>query len=322
MKITLEHAGVLPVTHYGGTERIIYWLMKGLVEAGHEVNLISIKESEAVKKIGVNLVIKKNEDWRFDIPKNTDVVHTFYTPKISEFPHLVTIQGNGVPGEKFIKNTVFVSQKHAQNHGAESFVYNALDLAEYPYVKKNSHHWKNFLFLAKASWKIKNLAHCVQSCKKANKHLHIAGGRWWGLSRFIHSHGMVDQSQKNKLMDQCDALLFPVRWHEPFGIAIIEAMARGLPVIGSPFGSLPELITSEVGVICKSYDDLLKTVSRGENHFNADKIRSTVEEKFSHKIMTKNYVGFYEKVLKGETFNQNEPMAKFTVRADAELLTF
>ena len=52
MKITFEHAGVLPVTHYGGTERIIYWLMKGLVEAGHEVNLISIPESVEYNFIG------------------------------------------------------------------------------------------------------------------------------------------------------------------------------------------------------------------------------------------------------------------------------
>jgi len=322
MKITFEHAGVLPVTHYGGTERIIYWLMKGLVEAGHEVNLISIPESAAVKNIGVNLIIRKNEDWRFDIPKNTDLVHTFYTPKISDFPHLVTIQGNGVPGEKFIKNTVFVSMNHAENHGAQSFVYNALDLAEYPYVKKNSKAWKQFLFLAKASWKIKNLSHCVESCRSARKHLQIAGGRWWGLSRFIHSHGMVDQVVKNKLMDQCDALLFPVRWHEPFGIAIIEAMARGLPVIGSPYGSLPELINPNVGVITKNYVELLEVISREENIFDANKIRSYVEENFSHTLMTKNYLKYYDKVLKGEAININVPVTKFGDRADSALLNF
>jgi glycosyltransferase involved in cell wall biosynthesis len=322
MKITFEHAGILPVTHYGGTERIIYWLMKGLVEAGHEVNLISVAESSAVKNIGVNLIIRKNEDWREDIPAKTDIVHTFYTPKLSKFPHLVTIQGNGVPGEKFIKNTVFVSRKHAENHGAEAFVYNGLDLSEYPYVKKNNSTWNHFLFLAKASWKIKNLDGCVRACRQSSKHLEIAGGRWWGISRYIHSQGMVDQIKKNKLLDNCDALLFPVRWHEPFGIAVIEAMARGLPVIGSPYGSLPELITRDTGLIAGNFNELLEIVSRNKNTFNSDTIRSYVESSFSHVIMTQNYITYYQKVLKGESFNKNEPVATFKVRADAELLTF
>ena len=40
----------------------------------------------------------------------------------------------------------------------------------------------------------------------------------------------------------CHALLFPIDWPEPFGLAMIEAMACGTPVIAYPFGSVPEVV--------------------------------------------------------------------------------
>src|SRR5690606_25353996 len=120
--------------------------------------------------------------------------------------------------------------------------------------------WNDFLFLAKASWSVKNLKSCTRVARKLHKKLHIAGGRYIWPSRFIKSHGMVGGTEKLQIINTCNALLFPVRWHEPFGIAIIEAMACGLPVIGSCYGSLPELIQSDSGKIVQSEKELLETV--------------------------------------------------------------
>ncbi|MGZ3787680.1 MAG: glycosyltransferase [Bacteriovorax sp.] len=321
MKIVFQHSGVLPVLKYGGIERIIFWHMKELVKLGHHVVLIGHPES-SVQSHGIELVpISENQDWTALVPKDADIVHLFYNAKYpGNIPTIITIQGNGKIGEVFNKNTVFVSKKHASIHGSDQFIYNALDLSEYPfeYAEKK---WEQFLFLAKASWRVKNLAQTVSACRKSKKHLHIAGGKWWGLSRYVHSHGMVGGDEKLNIIRSCDALLFPVRWHEPFGIAVIEAMSQGLPVIGSPYGSLPELITDETGFIVNNHEELLQKVKNPGKTFDPKIVRKYVEDHFEIKKHAESYLALYEKVIKGEELNQKEPTYQFSVRAE-ELLPF
>ena len=321
MKVVFQHDGILPVLKYGGIERIIFWHMKELIKQGHQVVLIGNPDSR-VKEHGIELIPSvAGVEWCSLVPKDTDIIHLFYNFKFPGIiPTINTIQGNGKIGELFIKNTVFVSKKHAAIHGSNQFIYNALDLEEYPFeiAKKD---WNNFLFLAKASWLVKNLTHAVKACRNSNKHLHIAGGKWWGLSRFIHSFGMVGGDEKLSIIRSCDALIFPVRWHEPFGIAIIEAMSQGLPVIGSPYGSLPELITPETGFIVKNHQELMQIIKNPEKSFDSKIIRKYVEENFCIKKHAESYLGLYEKVIKAIELNQVEPTYQLSVRAE-ELLPF
>ncbi|MCX6113567.1 MAG: glycosyltransferase [Proteobacteria bacterium] len=307
MKILFEHNGILPIKRYGGTERIIYWLMKDLVKRGHKVYLIANSASD-VKQHGIELIPRTSDDWRRLIPSVVDIVHLFSPTNFElDCPYLLTVEGNGQEGEAYPKNTVFVSKKHAQNHASLAYVYNGIDLDEYPYRKGTTKNWKNFLFLAKAKWKVKNLKDCIKVCRKNNKHLHVAGGRVFTFSRYIHSYGMVDQVRKLELLRRTDALLFPVRWHEPFGIAIIEAMALGLPVIGSPYGSLPELIKRGTGIICNNYDEFVEAVSDDNNRFRPDEIRNYVENNFSIQKMADDYMLYYDKVIKGKKINRILP---------------
>jgi glycosyltransferase involved in cell wall biosynthesis len=321
MKIVFQHHGVLPVLKYGGIERIIFWHMKELARMGHQVVLIGHADSD-VKKFGIELIpTVLGEDWSPLVPADADIIHLFYNHTFEgKIPTINTIQGNGKVGEAFTKNTVFVSKKHAAIHGSDQFIYNALDLEEYP-IEYSEKKWNNFLFLAKASWRVKNLAHAVKACRAASKHLHIAGGKWWGLSRYIHSFGMVGGDEKLSIIRTCDALLFPVRWHEPFGIAIIEAMALGIPVIGSPYGSLPELITPETGFIVKNYQELLDKLKNPGKNFSQKIIRQYIEDHFAINKHSKNYLVLYEKIIKGETLNQTTPTYQPLVRAE-ELLPF
>lgn len=307
MRILFEYDSILPPVTYGGTERILYWLMKALVKLGHEVIYLGPKESN-LSSIGVTVIPKKKgEEWRHLVPKDIDIIHFSCTPGEIDIPFLVTIHGNGKEGETFHPNTVYVSKKHAANHGSDQFVYNALDLDEYPYHAPKKVDWREFLFLAKASWKVKNLKQCMSACKTAKKHLHVAGGRKFSLSRYHHFYGMVDQEKKRELLDRIDALLFPVRWHEPFGISIIEAMAYGKPVIGGPYGSLPELITPDTGVICKNYDELLGHLENKPRLADPATIRNYVETNFSAEVMAKNYLEKYERILAGELLNVEAP---------------
>ncbi|WP_127717879.1 glycosyltransferase [Halobacteriovorax sp. HLS] len=323
MKIVFQHNGILPVQKYGGIERILFWHMKELARRGHEVILFGHPDSQ-VQEFGIQLVASPTDADEFSklIPTDADIVHLTYNYVAkSKVPTIVNMQCNGQIGEEFPVNSVFVSKRHAQNHGSGCFVYNALDFDEYPYEESNSSELNNFLFLAKGSWGVKNLKHCIQVCKKAKKHLHIAGGRALLPSRYIHSYGMVGGDEKISIMKKCDAFLFPVRWHEPFGIAIIEAMAMGMPVFGGPYGSLPEIINEVSGKICNSKEELLAAVKCENNQFERDRIRQYVVDKFSISTLTDEYLKLYERVISGESLNSKKPTWQLSSRPE-ELLPF
>ena len=305
MNIVFKHNGILPVRNYGGTERIIYWHMKRLAQLGHRATMIGHRKSD-LSPIGVHL-IPLRENWEQSIPKDTDILHLYENEEPeTDIPTIVQIQGNGKIGESFPENTVFLTQKHASLHGAQCFVPNALDLTEYPFPWGKQCRWEDFLFLAKASWKVKNVKHCIWACKRAKKRLHIVGGHYLWPSRLVKGHGMAGGQRKLNLVASSDALLFPVRWHEPFGIAVIEAMALGLPAIASPYGSLPEIITEETGLIVENFEELLKALETPHS-FDPHLIRSHVERNFSFDLYTRRFLELYERVMAGEKLNPTRP---------------
>ncbi len=322
MHVVFAHDKPLPVATYGGTERIIYWLMRALVKSGHRVTLIGHPESK-VREFGIELIQGDAQSWPNLIPSDADIVHLFFPwhQELSK-PYICRIGGNGKPGETFPINTIFISKSHAANHGAECVVYNGLDLDDYPESlvehKKPFTDWQSFAFVAKAKWKVKNLKDCVRAVKDTKKELHVGGGRAWTLNRKIHSYGMVNQTQKFEIFAKSDALLWPIRWSEPFGIAMIEAMAAGLPVIASNHGSSPEIVNPEVGLICRNYQEFAEAIDHAPRSYNPRAIRDYVVQNFSSEKMCRDYLTCYERVLNGHKLNAIPPVAKF--QTDAQML--
>jgi len=323
VKIAFQHSGILPVKKYGGIERILFWHMKELVRLGHKVVLFGHPDSQ-VSKYGIELQESPKDinDLPRYLPKDTDIIHLTFNHTVNvSAPTLNNIQGNGQPGEVFSKNTVFVSKKHAENHNATCFIHNAIALEEYPFKAKDLSRFSDFLFLAKGSWKVKNLKQCKSLAKKMKRNLHVAGGQSWLPSKSVTSYGMVGGQEKLDIMNKCQALLFPVRWHEPFGIAIIEAMALGLPVFGSCYGSLPELINEDVGGVASDLAELERNILESEGKLDSLKIRQYVENKFSINRLTLDYLELYERMLAGEGLNTEAPTWR-PDRAPLELLPF
>jgi len=295
MRIALIHGAKLPVQKYGGTERVVWWLAKGLSELGHDVNLVLEPGSScpfaSVYPLG-------------QMP-DVEIQHYFHTPSPTpDKPYLVTIEGNGQVGETFLPNTVFVSRNHAVRHSADAFVHNGVDPADYEFRAKKDDY---AIFLAKASWSVKNVAGAIRIARSKKLPLHILGGtRWYKSWRGVHWLGMVGGEEKVKEIAGAKGLIFPVRWHEPFGIAVVEAMVSGTPVLASPYGSLPELVSADSGHICHSENEFKEWAGRlGE--FSPEKCRDWALSKFHYVGMAKAYLALYEKVLNGEKINRSTP---------------
>ena len=311
MHIAIVHNTVIPAPKYGGTERVIIWLGKQLVALGHQVTYIvpAGSNSSFANIIHYNAEIPLNKI----IPENVDVVHIHCgVNELPIKPYIITLHGNINEVYDFDKNTVFVSKNHASRYGSEVYVHNGLDVDDYG---TPSFHKKKYIhFLGDAAWRVKNVRGAIAIASKAKMPLHVLGGVRFNFNQGIrltfnpniHFHGMVGGEQKNKLLDASKGLLFPIRWHEPFGIAIIESLYFGCPVFATPYGSLPEIVNNEVGFLSTKSTELIEAI-KNIDQFVAKKCHQYVIENFTNIQMTNNYLKLYEKVLNGQSLNANHP---------------
>jgi glycosyltransferase involved in cell wall biosynthesis len=105
--------------------------------------------------------------------------------------------------------------------------------------------------------------------------------------------GEVDEATKPALLGNALALLFPIDWPEPFGLAMIEAMSCGTPVVAWPHGSVPEVLDHGVtGFIVNSLDEAVAAV-HDLGRLERAAVRRRFEERFSAARMTRDYLGVY-----------------------------
>ena len=303
----------IPVHGYGGTQRDIWAEGKILNEKGHQVTYLVEKGSSC--PFAEVIPHDPGRTLEEQIPEEVDIVHLHHEPKekLSK-PYMVTIHGNGKPGEVFDRNAVFVSRNHAKRHGSSRYVYNGLDLDQLGVPDLNNER-KGLLFLAKINRRVKNLKGSIDIAHMAHKKLHVAGGRKLDFKRGVKYYGMVGGEKKNRLLQQSEALLFPVLWHEPLGLAILESMYYGMPVFGTPFGSLPELVSRERGYLSRSKSQLAHAI-REYRGYDRRKCHEFVADNFSDSKMTEQYLKLFEEVLSGRSLNDPRPR---TQRSNAKV---
>jgi glycosyltransferase involved in cell wall biosynthesis len=111
--------------------------------------------------------------------------------------------------------------------------------------------------------------------------------------KFIEYIGLADLEAKNELLGNSMAMLFPIKWDEPFGLVMVEAMACGTPVVSLPGGSVPEIVRDGIsGYVCHSIAEMTKRVKNIQISPRA--LRQYVEENFSLERMVAQYAYLYE----------------------------
>lgn len=318
MNILMVYKGQIPPITYGGTERVVWSLIKGLAQLNHNVYLL--RSTSISCPWATTVPFDQNKPLDEQIPDFIDVVH-FHTGGISEKkPYVITRHGNRSPKQINDPNSVFVSQKHALNHGCEAYVHNGLDWSDYrqpnldPTKRLNRYH-----FLGKAAWKVKNIQGAIDITKRAKTQLDVLGGFRLNfkmgfrltLDQHVKFHGMVNNTEKCNVLERSKGLVFPVTWEEPFGLAITESLFMGCPVFGTPYGSLPELINApEFGLLSNVEDELANAIKHGS--YNTELCHEYARDAFDHLTMAKSYLAMYETVIAGQVLNSfnTKPLSK------------
>jgi len=133
------------------------------------------------------------------------------------------------------------------------------------------------------------------------------------LSPTVEYYPNVAGAQKAKLISRAAAGLFPLQWAEPFGLAMVECMVAGTPVLALRSGSTPELIEEGVtGFLGEDADDLVEAASRLDE---IDRVRcaAVARERFSPRRMAERYLEVYRRgsveVERFASANGGEPAA-------------
>ena len=310
MKILLCIRGKkLPVFNYGGTERVVWSLAKELSRMGHSVVLMAAPGSSCPFAEVVHY--RADLPMAEQIPTGVDIIHFHdrVDESLLDFPHVFTKHGNVHHGP-IDRNTIFVSRDHAARFGSDSYVYNGLDWDEYGPVDLCRER-TYFHFLGNAAWCVKNVRGAISTVKAIpGGRLKVLGGHRFNFkmgirltfSPRIGFEGMVGGERKNTLLNGSRGLVLPVLWDEPFGLAITESLYFGAPVFGTPHGSLPELVTPDVGFLTERQDEMVSHIVN-DYHYSPKVCHDYAVDNFNSRLMAERYLEKYRLVLDGHALN-------------------
>jgi glycosyltransferase involved in cell wall biosynthesis len=112
--------------------------------------------------------------------------------------------------------------------------------------------------------------------------------------------GEISEDKKAEFLGNAEALLFPIAWREPFGLAMVEAMACGTPVVAMQLGSVPEVVDDGVtGFVVKNEDEAVAAIHR-LGTLDRARIRRVFEQRFTARRMAEDYLSIYRGLIARE----------------------
>ena len=211
------------------------------------------------------------------------------------------------------KDLNFISISNAQRKGGENLnwvgtVYNGVDIKS---LQFNPTPKDYFLWLGKFN-PDKGTKEAILAAKQAGVKLLVAGAidklEGADFQYYQEVKPLIDEKQivfvsevkeqdKSRLFGEAIAFLNPIKWNEPFGLVIAEALACGTPVISFRQGAAPEIITDgETGFFVDNIDQMVQKINQVKN-ISREKCRQRIEQNFTTEIMVNNYEAIYKRLL-------------------------
>ena len=324
----------VPPVGYGGTELFIANLAEGLVRLGVDVDVYANGESRVKANLRSRYPeqdwplssetsgLSKELDhvsWAVDDAEaSCDIIHVSSALAIpfSRFSSRSFVCTLHHPAEarltEFYERYSEVSYTAISRHQASlhptlypTVIHHGLDLEKYRFEESKQPY---VAFLGRIC-PIKGAHNAIAIAKRAGIPLKIAGEvqpifrdyfetqiRPHLDGRNIEFVGQADFALKNELLSRATGLLFPIEWQEPFGLAMIESMACGTPVIAFPGGAVEEVIDNGIsGRVCRDITEAAAALTR--ESFQPNVVRHRAEMRFSADAMARRYLGLYFSLL-------------------------
>lgn len=321
-----------PPRHYGPWESVVSLLTEGLVRRGIDVTLFATGDSETKAQLTSVCPRGYEEDpeilpkvWeclhiselfeqgdRFDLIHNHfDYLPLTYTG-MTTTPVLTTIHGFSSSRilpvyRKYNGRTFYVSISEADRSPELDYVatiHHGIDLRQFTFRANPG----NYLLFFGRIHPDKGTRECIEVAGRAGMKLILAGiiqDREYFKTQ-IEPHlngddvryvGSAGPELRDALLGGAYALLHPIRFDEPFGLSVVEAMACGTPVVAFRRGSMPEIIADGVtGYLTDDIGEMVRAIAQAGN-LDRRKCRQRVEERFSVNRMVSDYVRVYEKII-------------------------
>jgi glycosyltransferase involved in cell wall biosynthesis len=324
----------VPPKSYGGTERVVSYLTEELVGQGHDVTLFASGDSvtrarlmatsprslrldpTCVDQLAHHMLMLEQvmrQVREFDVIHfHIDYLH-YPLSRRHDTPQLTTLHGrldlpDLAPLYREFDDMPVVSISDAQRTPLRmanwlATVHHGLPDDLYTYREEPGQY---LLFLGRISPE-KRLDRAIRIAQRAGMPLKIAA-KVDAVDReyfaqvirplldgpHVEYLGEAGDQEKDALLGQAHALLFPIDWPEPFGLVMIEALACGTPVVAYRCGSVPEVLEDGVsGFVVDTMDEAVRAVERVPT-LSRRRCREAFEHRFTARRMAGEYVALYE----------------------------
>jgi glycosyltransferase involved in cell wall biosynthesis len=310
---------------YGGAERSIYNLCRGLRDLNEDVTLIAPKGSD-IEDIEVIETIDPTGEWSNEELKAFEAIDDWMTiydlDIINDHQHSYTrVEGDIPPilhslhgkatisptdGTILVSESEYQKQDMLERYNVDSHVIPAsIDTNHYAFCKDKDDY---FLFIG-VMLEHKGHAIAIDMCRKAGVNLKMAGGTFGAnelyvkmikefaeRSRVTDYLGYVSEKKKVDLLQHAKALIVPFQFHEMFSLLVLEALSCGTPVITTPTNVIHELIDARHGFICKTQGEAI-TAIENIDIINPKDCRKHVVDNFSMEKVAGQYRDLYKEVI-------------------------